>query len=684
MLAMSHIQSNGGARRFSGRRTATPGACQRRRVIAALLLLMAAATIARATTDERSPTAAACLLEDPQSALEQQRQALRTLARSLATPPPIARLPELLAHADQRIQELAAVVAVRGATPSPGLTELAAFCRTREPRALRSLVDAAPRPLPGESAIWIDELLRRHEPGIDWVAIDALAKLEPSAAERRLLTAPLDDPDRFDPRHRLAALARVGSTEARLQIASALTKPDIVDSARDALGQVLTRLLSSGAMPEAAALLAAAHAHAPADEELLLRWCLVSGVYEADAVPANRALAEELARHGPGLTPQDSRATAELLLARAVVQWFAGDRTGAEPDLQRAASRIGVPVPRARPAAITRSRILLVHAILRIADGRGDAADALLDTAVGSAPYERFASCHFDEALDGVFGPLTVLDLIRRRLGPAIQLEFYDRLQLALRRGDGLLGVPIVDVTTAPSAEENEQVKSWTPWYQVQAMLLAGELDAAIAIATQVADRLQPSEVFDSRLLAAQARQQVGTARLLQLDADAAESALRQAIDRLEELDRTWLESDLKEARGRFPSGAPPYRRPLARPISQAWADLAEAYRLRHGRHTAEAVDALQRAVAIDPWNDRALVDLGVVLAAGADRERAQRIYRSLPRTAELLLPLARLAAALEHRDEAEALFDQHLSWNALTAARRAIEIARRSAAAEF
>ena len=611
-------------------------------------------------------------LSHPEATPRDLLKSLSTIAMDHVTPIDTEALGGLLGHPDDRVRTVAAAVAIRIPGFGDHLGRLIHFFDTEDVRAVRSVVEAAPRPLPDSARALVAALEGRDEPGFGWLACDLMARCDRSLAEALLVEAGSRAPH-LPATRRLDALARVGREPSADVLAGGFVSrlaPER-DAAARALRAIVSRRLGSGDQEGAQRILETLRHRAPRDIDLAKRLARVVGLYRSQAEPALALLDRVAARHPVGLTPQEAVDGAEILVARAMVLACDADLDAARSTLAEAIARLGEPTNHARDAAILLARALLLDALVAIQQGQPRVADGLLKRAIAAAPYDPYYGCQFDLALEGVFGPLTVIDLLRRRGSTATGILFHDRLQHALVRADGMLAVfESSDDFPEPGSDravvDNERVKSWAPLHRLRFELHAGHTADVRRIGQALVAHLEATEVFANRNLAAQARILIGRACLLDGDADKAERAFRSAVDELRKLGRSWLEYDLEDRRGRFAPGTPPFRAPLADQVARAWLGVADTRRILRGDPTG-AGEAARSALAADPTHDGALLAVAALLAGGEDRDRARRVLESMPRTVDRLLGLARLARALDRDELADELFERHVAWNCLT-----------------
>ncbi|MBI4881271.1 MAG: hypothetical protein HY812_16675 [Planctomycetes bacterium] len=638
-----------------------------------------------ARTDGKAQVAAASASYPPaaDATREQIRAALCLAAERPATPAAWDGLADSLLAPDRETQRLAALVALRAGAVDTAAA-LSAYAAQADLNDLRWIAQAAPRPLPRAFLPFVEQLAGRIELDAREIAAELCGRLEAGAAQEavaRLLEAgPAAAPARAVA---LEVLGRVAAAPSAGLLASFLSDPDpaAAAAADQALARLRSRLLAQADVEGCLRLDREARRCRPEDAALALREAQALGLYLGEVGPALLLLeraCDERALPEPGGA---DLVVAEAHLGRAVILFFAGKASAARAALATALARLGQPPPHALAAATLCARIHLAAAALALHAGEAEArVREHFAAALRSAPSDRDFPL-FDQALYGTFGPLTILDRLRRTGRTNSELRFLEALDGFLAGGGAgtTLGIPLADAADAPppgsnaAAQEDEQVKSWVPWWRVSALCEAGRPAEAARVGERVLRRLDDTQVWENRRLAAQVSLELGRAHARARDGARAEAAFRAALDLFEEVDEAIAEQEVKELTGRFRAGAAPYERRLASALASARIGLADVELLQKGRRD-EAVLQAQKACALDPRGDEPLLALACFLAAGEDRARARLVFDTLPRSAGLLLGLARLALALGEAEEAERLFATHVSWNVLTPERAALE----------
>lgn len=617
-------------------------------------------------------------------ATQAERAELRLqIESSTATLAP-ERLASLLTSADAGVRRLAATAALR-ANQAVEADLLAPFFRTADLSELRFAVERANRPLDPALAPLLVPLLGRPEPEAREIAGELAARLHKPLSEKGLVTILGSSGGvRSSRPGLLERLGRTaGSDRSFRLLATHLVDadPGIREAAAAALRKTYGRLLASGQAEAARDLVRLGCLHSPDDPGLLLQDAQTLGLYLDRPRQGRERIARLLRRTARLEQSGPDREGAGALLGQAVIEFFAGRPEEALRSLGLARWRIGRPDPHAREAATLNSRIHLVTAALLIAtDADQVSIQTQFEAALLAAPFHP-EICLFDQAMLGDFGPLVVLDRLRRTGRDGSRLRFYELLEQALwdDRAELHLGIPIRAAEQEPppgsdeAAAENNRVRSWVPWWRMRALFQSGHLDQARAVGERVVHWLQNTNLWDNRDLAAQSSHLLGRIHSRAGRPGPAVAALEEAIAILEEIDQATARADLGDRRGRFRAGQEPYRSPFRVLLARARVDLADVQQLLRDR-PAPAVELIQRAARDAPHSDLALLALARTVLVDEDPRRAERILESLPREADLLAGLARLAAALGRDALAAELFATHVRWNALTPERQTIE----------
>ncbi len=583
---------------------------------------------------------------------------------------------------DRRIRRLALMAASRGAVRVADDALMHGF-GTASAADLRAIVDQAIPPLPDAWATTALGLFPGATRDRGPLLVELVARGGRGTAERGLRTVVL----RGGPAASeslpaaLAGLADAGTVDAAGEIARLISHPDpaVSSAARDALDALRSRLLSSARAEDALRVIHEGRAVVPRDLELIQHDALTTGVYLDRAGAAYLLLRQEIDRRAARRDPATARESAELLLGVAIVALFAGEVQPALAWLAEASAAVGQPPRNQREAAITAARVLVVTAIVEtFAGAPAKRVVRRLTDAIDRAPYEA-GYCVFDEALSGVFGPQTVLEVLRRRGHDDVRLAFFDRLDEALRFAiDASLAIPAEGADALVPASDAavldaERVKSWSPCWQSWALYQAGRLDEAAARALRTSTHVRTSNLWNNRLLAAECDLLRGHVESRRGDADAAEAAYTSALVLYEEVGEEQVRQRIEETDGRFVAGSPPLANAHRSSMAKAHLGLADVHELFH-RQEARAREESARALELAPDSTRVVLHHARFLLPDVDPERARRSFDDAPRTADLLLELSRLAARLGEKDDAERLFRLHLDWNALAPTRRVIE----------
>lgn len=613
----------------------------------------------------------------------QQRQSLRRALANKATPPEWDGIRAVLLDGDAESRRLAAAITLRSGDISmvPALVE---YCARADLNDLRSVVEWTPRPASASFAPVVTTIQQRFELGSTSIASRLAGRLERATAERLLLemvdAGPLGAAEQITP---VRALDQIAGPDSITSLAPLLTESNrpVSAAARETLDSLRDRLLASARLDDCQALDREARRYQPQAASTLLREAQLLGLYSGRPDAGLDLVDEVLASSAISDQWDASRPAAEALLGSAVILFFAGREAESRSRLAEALVRLGTPPPTAVAAATVHTRIHLVTAILAV--DWGDAKQQVwshLRAAVEHSPFERDYSL-FDQAMYGDFGPLRVLDRLRRTDRVDSQLRFLEHLDrfLAIDASGSYLGIPLVGSREAPeagsneAAAENERVKSWVPWWRLVALYQAGQPQAASVIGERVVEHLHNTNIWENRKLAAQVNLELGKLHARASRAVRAEDAYHAAIAIYSEIDQALMQQDMSELTGRFRAGDAPYERPFRGLLASARVGLSEVYLLLLDQ-PEKALEEARKAYALAPDSDDALVNLACFLAHDEDPDRAIRTLRSLPRTGGLLLGLARLATALGATEQATQLFDTHLMWNALTPASKAIE----------
>lgn len=601
--------------------------------------------------------------------------ALLSVAGRPARPPDLGALMD---SPDRRVRTRAARLASRNPADED-VAPMATLLCIATPAELRAVVEGAAPPLPDSwagvcSALYADGGRERAP-----FAIELTGLLSPAAAETVLLGFLDASPARADlTADVLGGLADISSERSTAALSSWLNAPDrdSAAAAYHAVDALRSRLLAEGRIEECLNVLRAARRSRPNDLELLLHECMVEGVYLGRAAPALIRLERrfrEFEAEPPGAAARDA---AELALAGAVVRWFAGDADGSARQLDLALARIGRPSPHQRLAATTRARILLVASVLeRLDRGASERARALVSSADRAASLEE-RYCRFDDALDGPFGAINLLGLLRRRGHEATTLDWFALADgvLADPAGRSAIGI-VLDTADAPAAGTDaaavasERIRSWLPCRRAWAEYEAGRLEEASRVARRVVAPLEKSDLWNNRLLAAECALLLGHARARAGDTEGANDAYRRADRSFDELGEEGLRYQLEEQKGRFLDGAAPQRPHHGERRAQALIGLGEV-RLRLEGDGAGAAARFREAYDAAPGVTTIRLRYVATLAEREDPARAARLLDGTPGRAGLLVGLAELAAALGREDEARRLLERHLAWNALSEAR--------------
>jgi hypothetical protein len=538
------------------------------------------------------------------------------------------------------------------------------------PTTLRKIVEAVGRPLGSAAERFAERLAARPDKiGRDF-AIDILARLPPRRGAQ-LLSAPLvaNDPLAANVASRaLDALAFVPDPIAIDAIALHLRAPEPATAANAsrAAASLGSQLLAEARVAEAIAAYDAFCAADPGAEDLVLAAAIAIGVY-ADVPDPERAIAllrdDEHLRYGVF-----SAVAADRAAAHAMIEFFAGDSAAARNRLAVAGDALRATPPNLIRPATTRVRIGLDLAIVALCGESRDVSTArqAIRAAIAAAPHDDDFFM-FDAALFGPAGPRSWLERLRRTGRSAARRDFYAVLSEEL------------DAVAANYSNDDEQpARTWLPIWRAHALLDDGRLDEVLALTTALESELATATAWNDRWMRAEAELLAGIATHLRGDPAAALQSLTSALRRVTELAGEEIDYIAEEYRDVAPApGAPPLRGSLRSVEARAARACAEAC-LAAGRdrealaHAAVAADA-------DPFSDSAIaLELALLVRAQREPERAARALESFPREAGALLELSRLAFALGRDEEGEALFRQHLAWNALTDERRAAEARRR------
>ena len=660
-----------------------------RRSPAASCVLLALTLVPAAQAKRESSLQELLALPDPP--VTEIRAVLRSIQRgdSLACDAPDAEdRARLLALPDDEIQRMAALLTLN-APPPPhpeDLGPLVQYVDQAAPDALRWIVERAERPIHDPFLPIARTMHARPEPFVSALGAELLARFRAELAEPILLEwIQSESGGAFALPAQLEALGRIAGPASADGLARHLadSNPEVAQAAGLAFQEVRSRLLALARPADELEFVRAGLRLAPGDLELHLKEALTLGVYLERPEAALHLLQEEFERHLPGDWGQGEQALAELLLGQAVVLFFGGAPEAAAARLNDALLHLHDPPPHQKTAATLQARIRLVAGLFALADPKGGepAARVHFQRALAEAPY-RAETCSFDQAMLGVFGPLIVLDRLRRTGRVSLQLRFYEVLEQELWNDEPGVALGLPEPTEGPlpragsdeAAVESTQVKSWIPWWRMQALLDAGELEPARAIGLRVIRALRNTNLWDNRDLAAHCALLLGQAEAFEGNQELALDAYREALAVFEEIDQAFSREDLEARPGRFPPGAPPYRPPYRALRAQALVGQSEVLLCFNGQ-PAQIHELAQRAARLAPWYDRALLALSFAEVRAGDRDRARRLLESLPPEADLLADLSHLAAALDEPELSDLLFETHLAWNALTQQRK--EIAR-------
>ncbi len=568
-----------------------------------------------------------------------------------------------------------------GATGRAG-DALLAWADAAAASEVRSVVEKSPPQLSSGVRPVVDRLFSRPAPEFRTLAADLAARLEPEAAERALLDQLASPPPCVA--DRVAVLAHLGriacGADSWPPMACFLAHgdPTVRGAAKDALLEAHDRLLALSRSDDADLLLAAAVAVAPDDAAFLIAGAVDRGLYRRDVDPALASVDGWLARHrppAPGAPAAND--VADAWIARVALMGAGG--RDAEGAARAALESIGRVPDRAEDRALSVARLHLVRAVFLLRSGDDAAASIALRAAIVAAPGDRQYAV-FDSALSGRAGAFTVLEALRRRGEPELPVAYYRALIRALAGVTSTLALP---EPPAVVGGDEERVKSWAPLRLALALEQRGRLDEARAAFERVVASLSGSDLFNNRWMCAEAHCASARTALAAGALDAADRESDTAAALFEELDAQWRKANVKEMHWRFPPGTPPAPHPLAEERARALVVRSEVLRRRGGNDDG-ARSAAHAAVEIDPTHPPAIVVDACFAADGPKVARAERVLATMPRRADCLYPLARLAARLSRPDAAAELLETHLEWNALTDERRAIERERIRSDADF
>ena len=585
---------------------------------------------------------------------------------------------------DDDVQRFSLALLLRSDLPQAP-SRLEEFFGSADLAGVRWMVEQAPRLLRVDHLPAIHSLARRDDAKAGELAAELAARLPPAAAERvllELIANPPSHPGALPAQ--LEALGRVGGLAAGECLARfrADPTPDVSEAARRAFSAVRQRLLAMSMLDQELALTREGLRWIPDDLDLRLLEARTVGLYMENAEEGLELLSRSERRYRPARWGDGSRSLASILLGRSVVQYFSGQAREAFVTLAEAQRALGRPPRHMEESALLVARIHLVKAIFALAGQAGlESARAEIKRAVAAAPYSNDV-CLFDQSMWGTFGPLTLLDRLRRTGQTTTQIRFLRLVEEALLEDlDGLaLGIAGdgeaegLEPGSNRAALDAERVKSWIPLRRLQALANAGRLEAARAVGERVVKGLTGTTLWNNRELSAQCSLRLGWIHARSERPDEARSRYLEAQSVLEEIDHAFSRDELKQRSGRHPRGAAPYRPPYRTLRARALVGLAEVDAILLARPDRAQVEA-RKATQTDPWCNQALLADATAEAQTGRSDRAEVILDSLPRTADLLAGLSRLASACGRQQEADQLFETHLSWNALTEEIKAVEI---------
>lgn len=592
-------------------------------------------------------------------------QAIRATPTPVPTPVPRQGPTQGRPPAEKRLETLVEALE-RDAPPSDELEVLAAD----SPLLLRAALEIAFRPLGRAAEQWIEQLERRPDVAGKSLAIEWTARLAPDVANRRLVHILLDSDPLAAARapRALTALSEIAAIESLDAILAHVRSenPEARTAARAAGNALVSQLLAEARIDEALTVSDGLCAADPRHAEFELSRAMTRGVY-ASLPDAARAALTEVTRDAPR-EGSLAAARSERELALAAISFFGGDESRAETELERARFRLG-PIPQ-RPSAValTAGRIDFAWAVTALAGATPDpaAARAAIRRAIEHRPHDDGVYLG-DGSLFGPCGARAWLERLRRTDRPEVRHEFYRILLEELEAAE-----PPV------AADDEIPARSWVPVWTIYARIDDGDLEEGLAIAKRTAARLERATAWSDRWMLAEIELARAIALHLSGDSRRALDELPTVLRRIDELAGAEVDQLAFDAREIVPTpGSPPLR------------DSLRDARMRAERVSAEASWALgqvadarkhaKAALAADPFDDACVaLELAAAVASGDDRDRGERAFATLPRAAGTLLDLSRLAFALGRAEAGEELFERHVSWNALTPAREAVERARR------
>ncbi|MFH0947366.1 MAG: hypothetical protein V2A76_19440 [Planctomycetota bacterium] len=614
--------------------------------------------------------------------VEMLRTALRGAYREIVPTYDPTILFAFIDHEDGDIRRLSLALLLRSDLPQTA-SRLEHYFAEADLAGIRWMVEQIPRMLATEHLPAVRALARRDEQAAGDLAADLAARLPPATAEGILLEL-IEGPQTHEEAlpAQLEALGRVGSLTAGEVLARyrADPSPRVSEAARGAFSAVSRRLLSMAMLDQELTLTREGLRWVPDDLELQLLEARTLGLFLGRVEEALELLNQCELRQRPAAWGAASRSLARILLGRGVILHFLDRAEEASLAVAGAERALGHPPRHMEEDALLLAQIHLVKAIFALGDQAGAAlARAEIDRAVSAAPYSGDV-CLFDQSMMGTFGPLVLLDRLRRTGRTETQIRFFRLAEEALfeDRGGLALGLPGASDGVEPGSNravlDAERIKSWMPWWRLRALAEAGRLEEARAVGERVVQGLAGTALWDNRDLSAQCSLWLGWIHARSERPEEARSRYLEAESVLEEIDHAFARDDLRERSGRHPRGAAPYRPPYRTLRAKTLVGLAELDALLLGRPD-RARNQARKAIQTDPWSNEALIADAIAEAEKGPSKRALRILDNLPRTADLVADLSRLASACGRQEEADQLFDMHLSWNALTEERRGVEV---------